>query len=105
MNKQEYLLTKLAEECAEVAQRCTKALTFGLHEKQPGQEHTNLFRMMDEIEDFLIITELMATSPEFQLQAWERGTDRISLEEKQAKVEKYMQYSRDLGILFDDKSL
>jgi len=34
MNRMEHLLAVLAEECAEVAQRCSKAQRFGMHQKQ-----------------------------------------------------------------------
>lgn len=45
------VLTIMIEECAEVIQRATKALRFGLAEVQPGQEWTNNCRMSQEIGD------------------------------------------------------
>jgi hypothetical protein len=36
MNPTEHLLSCLAEECAEVAQRASKSLRFGLSEVQPN---------------------------------------------------------------------
>lgn len=45
------LLTILIEECAEVQQRATKALRFGLDEIQPGQPFTNAERLAREIGD------------------------------------------------------
>lgn len=47
------LLTILVEECAEVQQRATKALRFGIGEIQPRQEHTNSERLAAEIGDVL----------------------------------------------------
>lgn len=60
MNKQEYLLTCLAEECAEVAQRCTKALRFGINECQPGQELSNEERLNIELNDLFTICRLLS---------------------------------------------
>jgi len=45
------LLTILIEECAEVQQRATKALRFGLNEVQEGQTLNNIERMSEEIGD------------------------------------------------------
>ena len=47
------LLEILAEECAEVIQRVTKALRFGVDEVQPGQPHTNAQRISYEMGDVL----------------------------------------------------
>jgi len=41
LNRAEYLLSVLAEECCEVAQRATKAQRFGLREIQPDQPFNN----------------------------------------------------------------
>lgn len=43
------LMVILAEECAEVIQRVSKALRFGVDEIQPGQPHTNGQRLGSEI--------------------------------------------------------
>jgi len=47
------LLTILVEECAEVQQRATKAMRFGIDERQPGQDLTNSERLAAEIGDLL----------------------------------------------------
>ncbi len=92
MTKEQYLLTCLSEECAEVAQRCTKAIRFGIEEVQDGQELTNLQRLQGEINDFLGV--LWALHKE--------GID-ISLTEDEAvlakrhKVERYYNYSKSIG--------
>lgn len=51
MKPDQYHLCKIAEECAEVAQRALKAQQFGLGEIQPGQNLDNLDRLMDEFHD------------------------------------------------------
>lgn len=53
MTRDEHLLTILAEECAEVAQRCSKALRFGIDEVQPGQGLDNRRRIEKEFNDLL----------------------------------------------------
>lgn len=52
------LLVFLNEECAEVAQRTTKALRFGLEERQPGQGLSNAARLANELGDLLEVVDL-----------------------------------------------
>jgi len=66
------LITILAEECCEVAQRCTKALRFGVDEVQPGQPRTNGDRIGLEVGDFMeVATRLMEIGviPEWSVEA------------------------------------
>jgi hypothetical protein len=53
------LIEILIEECAEVQQRATKALRFGLNEVQPGQQFTNAFRLGGEMGDLIVMIELL----------------------------------------------
>ncbi len=55
------VLTILAEECAEVTQRATKAIRFGLDEVQSGQTHTNAERLSMEIGDFLAAVSVLSS--------------------------------------------
>jgi NTP pyrophosphatase (non-canonical NTP hydrolase) len=59
MTRTEHLLTCLAEECAEVGQRVTKALRFGLSEVQAGQSRTNAERIFDELVDLAAVTQML----------------------------------------------
>lgn len=96
MNKQEYLLTCLSEECGEISQRVSKILRFGLTEIQPSQELTNSQRLINELNDLLGVIQLLEI---------EKILPRVECLEKQAdkkdKVKKYMQISRDVGSLKD----
>lgn len=57
------LLETLAEECAEVIKRCTKAMRFGLEEIQPGQEYSNARRIALEVGDvYEVVNRLEALS-------------------------------------------
>lgn len=97
MNKIEYLLTCLSEECAEVAQRVSKAQRFGLFEKEPGQEHTNRERISLELADLKGVVEILE-----EVGAVKKYSDDV-LEKlialKKHKVNFYMNYSRECGAL------
>jgi NTP pyrophosphatase (non-canonical NTP hydrolase) len=88
MTREQHLLTILAEECAEVAQRCSKAVRFGLDERQPDQPHDNTTRLEGELGDLLGMVDMLGLTPDAQRRA-----------DKPARVEKYMQRSRDVGAL------
>jgi hypothetical protein len=51
------LLTILIEECAEVQQRATKILRFGVDEIQLGQPHDNTQRLSIEVGDLLAVVD------------------------------------------------
>lgn len=56
---QQYRLLKLAEECAEVAQRCSKQIQFGADEVQPGQILSNAERLRDELLDLFMWAKIL----------------------------------------------
>lgn len=97
MSRADYLLSHLAQECCEVAIRCTKAQHFGLGEVEPGQPLTNQERILYEFADVLAIADVMrevgilpdmnALSPEIESR----------IREKKVKAAKFRNYSRDLG--------
>lgn len=97
MNAEEHLLCCLGEECAEVAQRVSKALRFGLGDVQPGQELTNKERLGQEIADLEALlfmcrqANLIPSAPKFS-----------EIEAKRAKVLKFMTYARTLSTLRDE---
>ena len=91
MNNEEYILTLIAEECNEVAQRATKALRFGLHETQEGQKFTNRERLLQEFWDLTTVMRMLYPITDFENEDW--CTDKIE------RVNKYMEYSRQLNRL------
>jgi hypothetical protein len=99
MTRTEHLLSCLSEECAEVAQRVSKALRFGLTEIQPGQELTNAERIVLELADLSAVIELLEEAGALK----RPGNIRTLIEEKKAKIEKFFELSRRLGTLTDEQ--
>ena len=94
MNKVEYLLTCLAEEAVEVAQRATKAMRFGCAEVQPGQPLSNVQRISQELSEVFALAELLE---EEGVKILPLSSDAI--ERKREKVAAFMKYSRECGTL------
>ncbi len=84
----DHVLTILAEEAVEVAQRATKAIRFGLEEIQPGQADDNKRRLERELADLLAVAGLLGLEV--------REEDKAA---KLRKVEGFMAYSRSKGKL------
>jgi hypothetical protein len=95
MNRLQYLLGKLAEECNEVGQRCSKAMQFGLDEVQELQHLTNKERLELEFNDILVIALLLHDEFGFN----NRRLTSSYIEVKKAKIEKYYLYSKSLGMV------
>jgi NTP pyrophosphatase (non-canonical NTP hydrolase) len=97
MTRMQHLLTILAEECNEVAQRASKAIRFGVEEIEPGQDKTNAQRVIQEFND-LTAVYLMVSKESGGLFDRDRETSWLAnILKKQAKVEKFLKYSQELG--------
>lgn len=94
MNRTEHLLTTLAEECAEVAQRCSKAARFGLSEVQPGQDLTNAQRILQEWYDAIAVLQMLIADGALPVPA-----SHESVLAKKEKVERFLVYSAQCGTL------
>ncbi len=97
MNRTQFLLTKLAEECNEVAQRALKAQQFGMDEVQEGQSENNEQRLTRELHDLFAAIETLVEEgylpdPMEHPERFER------IDAKKAKVEKYYRYALDHGM-------
>lgn len=92
MNRLQYLLTKLAEEASEISQIALKTQQFGLDEKLPGQDLTNLDRIEMEFNDLLGVVELLNQEFGCNIQK-----DWARIEAKAVKIDKYYQYSVECG--------
>ncbi len=96
MNRKEHLLICLSEECAEVAQRVSKALRFGLEEVQPEQHETNADRIVEELADLWAVTTLLEREGAFKAHG-DRFLDLA--ERKKAKLAQFMKYAEECGTL------
>jgi len=97
----QYVLTKLAEECAEVAQRALKQQQFGKDESQPGQTETNADRLRYEINDLKSIVILLEDLGEIEHTSTAQFSEHFN--RKVEKLLKYSGYSRQLGFVEDVK--
>lgn len=108
MTRTEHLLFILAEECTEVAQRCSKAARFTLDERQAENKmateltreskYSNGERISLELTDIIAVAEMLL----------EEGSIAVfnhpSLKhEKKIRVEEFLGYSKKVGTL-EDKS-
>jgi hypothetical protein len=97
MTRTEHLLIILAEECVEVAQRCSKALRFGLNEVEPGQSDTNARRIEVEMHDILAVYGMLREVEALPITVG----GAVLTEMKRQKVDKYLAHSRQCGTLDD----
>ncbi len=105
MTRAECLQVKLAQEASEVAHITTKALLFGLHEKYEGPENPkeldNAARILDEIEDMLVVLEMLKIEVGLDLAQISDPNER---ERKRAKIEKWLTYSQRVGTLTETRT-
>jgi hypothetical protein len=80
----------LIEECAEVQQRATKLLRFGIEEIQPGQPHNNAYRLSLEVGDLLETIELALSAGILTHEGIEEGR-----EHKRKQFSKYLQHPKE----------
>lgn len=92
MNREQYYLLKLGEECSEVAQIASKISQFGMHEICPGKSETNAERCHAELDDLMAMIDVL--NEEFGL-GYEPSIERI--EAKKDKVGRYLKYSISMG--------
>lgn len=95
MNRLDHLLTIAAEECAEIAQRLSKALRFGLAEVQPGQSECNADRIEHEYNDLIAVLRMIEREANVDLTTVYGSAVRA----KQRKVEEFLELSKQEGRL------
>lgn len=87
------LLTTCGEEAVEVAQRCSKALRFGLHQTQLGQPHDNATRIIREFTELVAVMEMADL-----LVVSDLGCVRVNPVLVAAKKEKVEAYLADIDV-------
>lgn len=98
MNTEQYLLVVLGEEGSELSQIVSKALRFGLHE-QRDLPQSNLERIQHEYNDVIACVELLKKHCGIEIHQ-----DPTLIKRKIEKVEKYMAYSCELGVISETNS-
>jgi NTP pyrophosphatase (non-canonical NTP hydrolase) len=99
MNVEEHLLICLAEECAEVAQACSKALRFGLADQWPERgDITNAENIARELEDLFGVVRMLYA------RGMIRDCDNARTLAKSRKVANYMAYARARGTLEPERA-
>lgn len=94
MKLKQYLLSKLAEECAEVARIALKTQQFGFYESMQGSDFTNAERIHQQLDNFTAIVELLNDA------GLEYYLNHQDVETKKTEVAKYFDDWFDLG--FDE---
>lgn len=101
MNRSEYLLTCLMEEAAEVQQACAKALRFGLEDNAPMSLESNADKIANEYVDMIAIIYMLVDEDVVEGFVDKEILKRIDV--KKNKVKKWMKYSKQKGMLQNDK--
>ncbi len=94
MTRQQYLLIKLAEEASEIAQIALKTAQFGLGEKKPGQDETNIQRVQAEFNDLFAMVEML--NDEFSCGI---AIDHEAIEAKKLRINTFYGYSESLKMV------
>ena len=95
VNKKEYLLTCLSEECSEIQKEVSKAQIFGLFDINPETNISNQKAIENEINDLLGVVELLIEN--LYLSNDYLSTKKIK--NKITKIKKWMEYSKKQGTL------
>jgi len=98
LSREDYLLLKLSEECAEVIKEVHKALEFGLYDFDPDKPNTNNREKI--VQEFIECQTVFNMLVDEQALFYPNEAEvSIRIDAKQKKVEKYMEYSRNCGKL------
>jgi NTP pyrophosphatase (non-canonical NTP hydrolase) len=95
MKTEQYLLSRLTEECLEVGQENSKAINFGLDDHNPSDPDkvTNQTKLVDELNDVMGVIRLLVNTGAIP-RDWQCDAKQTA---KEIKVVKYFKYSQDRG--------
>lgn len=99
MNKTDYLISCLGEECGETQQIVGKSLRFGLFEVYHKIGEDNLTRLKKEVHDIIAIYEMLCEEIDY-----DHTMDLDLIDYKKKRTIRYMQYSRDVGRLDNEQA-
>ena len=95
IDKIQYLLAKASEESGEIVQIASKNICFGVNEVYPKIGRANAVRLKEEFNDLVAVMEMLHDEGIFEGDL----IDSALIEQKKAKVEKFMEYSRECRVL------
>ena len=106
MTRLDHLLWKVSEECNEVGKRASKAARFGISEVQPGKTETNAFRLVREYLDLQVSMTMLCDEDPRVRDAFAElfGGHPGYATQVRAKIEHFLEYSRQQGTLIDGKA-
>jgi NTP pyrophosphatase (non-canonical NTP hydrolase) len=98
MNREQYLLLLLMEECSEVQKIASKCVRFGKMDKPPdGNLPENRKLLQEEFGDVWTITQMLAEEFNYDFTVY---SDAVHVKKK--KINKYGNLSKKLGFIKDD---
>jgi len=96
MNRREYLLSCLGEECAEIIKETSKANRFGLKNEHPWGGGTNEEKIQIEFSEAMAVMQMLIH--EFFEEIDTKTLETVQ-KDKKLRIEKYMEYSKECGTL------
>lgn len=103
MNRKEHLLTLLAEECIEIAKETSKALRFGVDDRYPiDSDENNAESIVKEFYDLNAVMDLLYEEEPLIKAAFTKYNLSEAVKAKQEKIEKYLLYSKEKGLLNEE---
>lgn len=93
MNREQYLLTKLSEECMEIGKEALKIQQFGFNSYNPEEPNvSNKQRLINELNDLMAIIELLNEDTTLNYSPHD-----VDIAIKKDKVDKFYNLSSELG--------
>lgn len=97
MNRQQYLLCKIAEECSEIQKIAMKAQQFGMDSRNPDTLESNSESLKKEWNDLYAV--MITLQREFDIDLF---FEADLIDTKTAKLNRYYEVSKDLHLVRED---
>jgi NTP pyrophosphatase (non-canonical NTP hydrolase) len=98
MTYRQFLLVKLAEECAEVAHAALKQAQLGKDSTNFGKlPETNEEHLMSEFADVQAVFHILQEAGEVRFYEEHRLAEMVNI--KRERIEKWLQHSRNIGLV------
>lgn len=97
MNREQWLLVSLSEECNELSKRVCKALRFGINEIQQGQNLNNRERIVSEFLDVLAVVSMLNVTDDLRKHDLYFDLDSSDITDRVLQREKWIKYAKSRG--------